>query len=621
MAGGDAGEPGAAFALAALPRRARRGEASRCARVRAPVVTASVRGGRGSAQGRWMEAGGVGDDEEEGEVFLDGLSYPAEVLEWCGGCDVVAGVVVANGAGGVDGANGANGTIGANGFIGAPGVPVGENGAPAAFSGVKHLVDVANANAFAMNAVDGGLVRICEDDGAAGRVEQAFVDTFRMSSPYINAHHGLVFVIHIPGCLVEEPLFSKVMEDIALMRVIGIKLVLVLGPKLQIEKRLRENGISSTFRDGVRVTDEKTLQIVKEAAGRMLFDVESVLARGVVNMPSLSRMSIVSGSFFSAQPLGVIDGEDFGYTGKIRKIEADAIQRRLDGGDIIIVPNIGFSPSGQQFNCQSESVAAACAAELHAEKLIFMANGESIYDKRSDRTIPNLTMKSAARFLRLRAHELPSNFRIAMQEAVRALEGGVRRTHILNRFTDGVLLMEVFHRDGVGLMISRDLYEGIRRARVTDVMGIRNIIRPLENAGILKARNRADIERDIRQYVVIERDGMIIACLSLQQMPDDSAWAELGCLAVHPQYRKLGKGDAMLGFTERMAYSIGVRHLFILSTQSFHWFQERGFREVAVSDLPASRQQYYDMSRKSKIFHKLLEGSRAVDEAEVLKHL
>lgn len=513
-------------------------------------------------------------DEDVDEMFFDGLSYPAEALEWC----------TTN--------------------------PPSWN----LTSKFNALLDNRNESAASPFSADGVSTRICAGDHNffAPRVEQAFVDTFRMSSPYINAHQGLVFVIHVPGALLEESLFASVMEDIALMRIVGIKLVLVLGPQMQVNRRLATERMPTKFVDGIRVTDARTLQIVKELAGSMRFEVEATLARGVTNMPSASRISIVSGSFFSAQPVGIIEGEDFGFSGKVRRIDVESINRRLDQGDIVVIPNIGSSPSGQHFNCCSEEVASECAGQLNAEKLIFMGNGETLFDTRSDHTIPNLTLKSAERFLRLRAGGLPPDFRKALKYSVNALNKGVRRAHILNRFLNGVLLMEVFHRDGVGLMVSRDLYEGFRRARLSDVSGLEGIIKPLEEQGILKHRPRTTIERDIEQFVVIERDGMIIACMSLAKLEGDPLWAELGCLAVHRDYRKLGKGDAMLGFTERMAFDMGVRHLIILSTQSFDWFKERGFSEVAVEELPKTRQEKYDKSRKSKIFHKLLEGSRAV---------
>jgi amino-acid N-acetyltransferase len=561
---------------------------------------------------------------QDEELYFDGLSYPPHVLEWCRtdvGSALTAAAAdeveeIASGEPVAVAEEAAKGRLSRDPHqdLGAPSI----NGS----SSVNRDAQLYGAT------LDEPLVESngCSDMDPctvlsvdARRVDKAFVSTFRMSSPYINAHTGRIFVVHIPGALTDEQLFGSVMEDIALMRIVGIKLVLVLGPRFQIERRLASEGFESHFVKGIRVTDDHTLQVVKEAAGSMLFEVEGKLARGVVNAPSLSRVSVVSGSFYIAQPLGVIDGDDFGYSGKVRRIDAEAVERRLNQGDIVILPNLGYSPTGQLFNCQSEEVAGACASALGAEKLIFMGNGESIYDKRIRKSIPNLTLSSAARFLELRAQDLPAQFRLSLQVSVRSLEKGVTRAHLLNRRVNGVLLMEVFHRDGVGLMISRDLYEGIRLARPQDVAGIEEIIKPLEQEGILVKRGRAGIEKAIDQYIVVERDGMIISCLSLSIMADNPSWGELGCFAVHPDYRKLGKGDAMLGFCERFALKKGVSRLFILSTVTFQWFLERGFMEVPIEDLPSSRQARYNKCRKSKIYVKLLEGSRAIDEAEVLK--
>lgn len=503
---------------------------------------------------------------QEREIFFDGLLYPADALEMC----------------------------------------------------------TTNKSYDASSTADECVVDLCSSPAFfEQRVDDNFVDTFRMSSPYIHAHSGRVFVVHLPGSLLStnEDLFGSIMQDIALMRIVGIKLVLVLGPRYQIEQRLRLEKVGSKFVDGTRVTDESALKIVKESAGSMLFEVEGMLSRGVVNMPSSSRISTVSGSFYTAQPVGVIDGNDYGYTGRVRKVDVESIERRLEQGDIVVLRNLGYSATGQLFNCQSEEVAGACAAALQAEKLIFLTDGESIYDKRIGKPIPNMTLSTASTFMETRKNSLPSHFRLALKVSVDALNQGVTRAHLLNRRINGVLLMEVFHRDGVGLMISRDLYEGIRSARVGDVPGIEAIITPLEDQGILVKREKSAIEQSIDKFIVIERDGMIIACLSLIVMPDDKEVAELACLAVHPDYRKLGKGDALLGFTERYAFSQGIREIFILSTVSFQWFLERGFKEQSKEHLPKSRQLKYDSRRKSKIFVKALEGGRAVDEAEILKHL
>lgn len=351
----------------------------------------------------------VTDSSNDDGQYIDGISYPPEELEWCTTKDLTG-------------------------------------------NGDELCCNLSECN---------------ERESFGQRVDHAFVRTFRQSSPYISAFSGSVFVMHIPGSIVDEASFGDVMEDIALMRIVGIKLVLVLGPAVQIERRLAAEGIKSCFVGGHRVTDDKTLRIATEASGNLQFEIESKLSRGVVNMPSASRMSIVTSNFFSAQPLGVIRGNDYGLTGRVRKFDVEIMTRRLDDGDILILRNIAASPSGQLFNCESEEVAGSCAATLGAEKLIFLGSGESLYDKRISKPIPNLTLSSAEKFLEVRSADLPEHFRRAMTTSVKALNKGVTRAHLLNRAIEGVLLMEFFHRDGVGLMISRNLYGSFTVASVT----------------------------------------------------------------------------------------------------------------------------------------------------------
>ncbi|GJQ09337.1 hypothetical protein GpartN1_g1128.t1 [Galdieria partita] len=448
-----------------------------------------------------------------------------------------------------------------------------------------------------------------------------FVSTFRACSPYISAHQNSVFVIHIPGQLLEEDLFESTIQDIALLNILGVKVVLVAGSRPQIDSRLAKEGIAPRYSHGFRVTDSIAMKAVKDAAGFVRYEIESKLSRGVFNTPTLNKFHVVSGNFFTAIPKGVIDGVDFAYTGQVRKVEANKIGAHLDRGDIVILTNVGFSPSGELFNCSAEEVAATCAVQLNAEKLIFFTDGEVLVDSRSGNIVHNLPLKYAQKFFNSSLNSFPEMLRIEFENGLKACKGGVRRIHLLNRFVDGVLLMELYTRDGAGMMISRDIYEGIRKAALKDIGGILQIIEPLENAGILVRRRREQIEKEIDNFVVVERDGMVIACAALHVVPSDSTTAELACLAVHPEYRRSGKGDALLGYLEREAYSRGVRKLFILSTRTFQWFLERGFKAGTVEELPEEKRKSYNRERNSKIFIKLLEGSRAVDEEELLKRL
>ncbi|CAM9958119.1 unnamed protein product [Ectocarpus sp. 12 AP-2014] len=202
------------------------------------------------------------------------------------------------------------------------------------------------------------------------------------------------------------------------------------------------------------------------------------------------------------------------------------------------------------------------------------------------------------------------------ERAVMALTQGVSRAHVVPP-TSGALLQELYTRDGAGLLISRDIYDGIRPANPMDIPGIREIIVPLEKKGILVPRTPEQLEADINEFFVITRDESVLGVAFFKRYGQDHA--EVGCLAIHRDYRKRGWGEAMLSYLERVALASSVQHLFVLSTVTMQWFVERGFRESQVSDLPPERRESYNWERMSKIYHKTLGGgARAVDAEELL---
>jgi len=198
--------------------------------------------------------------------------------------------------------------------------------------------------------------------------------------------------------------------------------------------------------------------------------------------------------------------------------------------------------------------------------------------------------------------------------SITALEQGVKRAHIISP-KHGALLQELYTRDGSGMLVSGDIYEGIRRANVHDVSGIHEIISPLIQMGTLIDRPRATLEKDIETYYVYTRDNHIVACGQLKIF--EEGFAEIGCLVVNKDYRSNGRGDAMLGYLERLCHMNGCTSIFVLSTQTMEWFIERGFDEVTVDRLPPSRQATYNHKRKSKIYMKKIESSRDLDASEL----
>jgi amino-acid N-acetyltransferase len=438
---------------------------------------------------------------------------------------------------------------------------------------------------------------------------EAFVRFFRAASPYIHAHRGRTFVVVFGGEAVADPAFPAQVHDLALLASLGVRLVLVHGSRPQVDDLLRARGIAVRYHGGVRITTPEALACVKEAAGRVRVEVEALLSMGLANSPMAgARVRVQSGNFVTARPLGVRDGTDFGHTGQVRRIDGNAIARVLDQGAVALVSHVGYSPTGEVFNLTAAEVASAAAVALGADKLLCLLDPPGLADA-DGRPVRELDLPEAEAMLGSdqAAHHLPEATRAALAGCVTAVVGGVRRAHLLDRTVDGVLLKELFTRDGVGTLVTADRFESTRPAAIDDVGGILALIEPLEAAGVLVPRPRERLETEIGGFTVMDRDGTVIACAALHPFPEAQV-AELACLAVHPDYAKHGRGDSLLSQVERQAAQQGVRRLFVLTTQTAHWFQERGFVPAQTSDLPVRRQVLVNYQRGAKVYIKDLVG-------------
>lgn len=433
---------------------------------------------------------------------------------------------------------------------------------------------------------------------------QEFINWFRNASPYVNAHRGRTFVLAFAGDAVLDKHFDTLIHDIAILNSLGIRLVIVHGARPQIDKRLAREKIETTYKDGLRITDSKALECVKEAVGSIRVEIESLLSMGVANTPMAgAHLRVASGNFVTAQPLGVRDGIDFMHTGQVRRIDIEAISQRLNNGDIVLLSPSGYSPTGEVFHLSAEDVATTTAIELQADKLIFMLEGSNLLDN-NRQLIREISPAQADRLLD-GPHKLSEEIRTHLRSAVHACRFKVRRAHLIQRKTDGALLQELFTRDGVGTLITGETIEKMRSADINDVGGIIELLKPLEDTGVLVKRSRELLEIEIDRYTVIEREGMIIGCAAFHPYHKERV-AELACLSVHPEYRDVGRGENMLAHIEKQAISLGMEKLLVLTTQTAHWFQEKGFVETDIKSLPIKRKNLYNVHRKSKIFYKNL---------------
>lgn len=433
-----------------------------------------------------------------------------------------------------------------------------------------------------------------------------YVRWFRHSSPYINAFRNRTFVVSFGGEMLTDAQFAPLVHDIALLNSLGVRLVLVHGARPQIEERLTQQGIELKYVNGLRITDAAALKCVKEAAGSVRVEIESLLSMGVSNTPmDRADIRVVSGNYVTAQPLGVREGVDYLHTGEVRSIAAKAIHRQLDDGAIVLLSPLGYSPTGEVFNLSAEDVATATAIQLRADKLIYLMDSEGIFDEQQH-LLRELTLPAAQQLLAQHAAELAKDAAKYLRSAIAVCQAGIPRTHLINRHIDGGMLLELFTRDGIGLLITAHSFEDTRQAGINDVGGLLELLAPLEEEGVLVRRSRERIEMEIDHFSVLERDGMIIACAALYPYPAEKM-AELACLVVHPDYRKQNRGDMLYNYLEKQAKRQGLERLFVLTTRTAHWFQERGFQQADLQQLPMAKQALYNLQRNSKVFMKQIQ--------------
>ena len=286
-----------------------------------------------------------------------------------------------------------------------------------------------------------------------------FVNGFRDSAPYINALRGRTLVISFGGEAVIDSSFSNFIHD------------------PQIERQIKEKKLSANKHKNLRITDTKTLECVKQASGTVRVEIEALLSMGLPSSPMAgSKIRVTSGNFITAKPLGIIDGKDYGHTGKVRRVDSINLHAHLDNNEIVLLSPIGYSPTGEIFNISAEDLAFSVAAELKADKLIYLVEDKGITDSRK-KVIRELVLTQAELLINSK-RKFSSSSAMYLQKAIDACRQGVNRVHIIDRHIDGALLQELFTRDGIGTLVSSDTYEGLRPATIDDVGGILELISP-----------------------------------------------------------------------------------------------------------------------------------------------
>lgn len=416
-------------------------------------------------------------------------------------------------------------------------------------------------------------------------VEQDPIQWFRTASPYIYAHRNKTFVISLDQEALRPSTFVSIGRDLTLLHALGVRLVVVhanAGP-LQV----KPHSLS-----GHPVITASNLEAYLEQTGGTTQRLLAHLSAGMPNAISQSSdLVAVTGNFIRAQPLGILNGLDQEHDGIVRKVNQAEIGKSLDTQALVVVPPLGYSLSGEIFGLDSTLLAGEIATALQADKLIYFVGQDGLVDE-AGQAISELT--SAA---------LDPALWPSLTSILTTAKGVVRSTatkcHLIHHARDGALLKELFTREGCGTQIVRERSAQLRPAQLIDINGILALIEPLEATGALVKRSRELIESELDRFWVIVQEGLIIGCGALYPF---SHGAEITCLATDPMHRDLDHGDRLLKALIQEAKAQAIDRVFVLTTQTAHWFLERGFEATSIADLPEDKQALYNWQRNAKVF-------------------
>jgi len=414
---------------------------------------------------------------------------------------------------------------------------------------------------------------------------------------YIPQFREKTFIIEVDGAIVTDENFGNILLDVAVLRSLNIRVVLVHGASAQIKALGEQRNIKPSNLDGTGVTDADTLQLALTAANRLTHEILEGL--------SANDLRAACPNAIVAHPMGILQGVDQLFTGKVERVDTELLQTLLNQGIIPVVPPLGFDGDGKTYRVNSDGVAVAVAEALKATKLISITAQDGLLY--NGQIIRQMLVAELQKLLQQNAAGFSPDVLSKAQHAVSACTAGVQRVHIINGRVDEGLLAEVFSNEGIGTLIYANEYQQIRAAKKKDVRAIQLLTKKAVESDELVKRTRLVIEKNLGDYYLFEIDKNPVACVALHVYAEQSK-GELACLYVNPSHENQGIGRKLIQFIENKAREMNLNELLTLSTQAFTYFQSKGsFSEGTPDDLPPSRREKYDQSgRNSKVLVKKL---------------
>ena len=406
---------------------------------------------------------------------------------------------------------------------------------------------------------------------------------------YLKKFNNALIVIYLDDKTISSALFSSHIRDIALLHEAGLKVVIIPGARTRIDQVLQGAQIDWTYKNNIRVTDDKAMPLIKMAA----FDVSNTVMTNL----AANNITAVIGNWVRARAKGVLDGFDFGAAGEIDRLDTASLNTVLDDGFIPIFPCIGWSATGKPYNISSAILAQQVAVELKADKLFFVMGDQTPILKDGE-IVPAMNIDELDSYVATHADDEQIKNLLALSKA--ACLNGVNRSHILDGNLDGVLLTEIFSDLGSGTMIYTNNYGKIRQMEQTDIPSVLGVMRPFIADGKLLPRTEADVAAKLADYCVYEFDGGVRACACLHRY-DDGQY-EIAAVAVDEAYSHIGIGPKLVESLVQKAKANGAKSVFIMTTQASDWFEKIGFAEDKIETIPAERKKLWSPERGSKVY-------------------
>jgi amino-acid N-acetyltransferase len=412
---------------------------------------------------------------------------------------------------------------------------------------------------------------------------------------YIPQFREKTFILAIDGAIVTDDNFATLMLDVALLWSLNIRVVLVHGASAQIRSLAEGQQVKASDLDGAGVTDAATLDLALTASNRLTHEILEGL--------SANDMRAAYPNVIIAHPLGILQGVDHLFTGKVERVDADLLNSLLAQGVVPVIPPLGFDGDGKTYRVNSDGVALAVAEQLKATKLIFVTAQDGLIYR--GKLISQMLVSELGRLVQQDGAGFAPEMISKAQHANAACTAGVPRVHVINGTLDEGLLGEVFSNHGLGTLIYANEYEHIRPAKKKDVRAIQSLTKQAVEAEELVKRSKAVIEKSLGDYSIFEIDKNPVACVALHVYPESNQ-GELACLYVSSSHENQGIGRKLIQFVENKARESGLKELLALSTQAFTYFQSKGgFVEGTPDDLPPARREKYEQSgRNSKVLLK-----------------